>query len=289
MKQRHGGQNRGDREYGSEHSAEKSIETAGVDVARLHAFIHDGALLKEKHPRGDGGADGGENQQENFVAAAAGERHPGEHGVTYGVPIGARENCGGNKQAVEDGEAEGDAFPSPIAAGSDGGDHDDERAADGDGGADAEEAEAGAHADELRDQGEEISEDQIAHGEEAPEFSEAIEDEFGMAAMSDGAEAHRHFLNDETHDEGEHDEGNEEADAVAGAVGGVGKHAGGVVFTEEDEDPRADQEPKQAEAAESLSAPFPTRAGYFPAVAGAIHVLVGDEADQFRSGGGRDG
>ncbi len=87
----------------------------------------------------------------------------------------------------------------------------------------------------------------------------------------------------------EHDERNEEADAVARAVRGVGKHAGSVVFAEEDENSRADQKPQQAEAAERFGAPFPTRARHFPAVASAIHVLVSDEADQFRSRGGRDG
>src|SRR5580698_832234 len=101
MKQRHGGENRGDGEDGSEQSAEKGVEAACVDIARLHAFIHDSALLKEKHPGSDGGADGGEYQEKNFVAAATGERHPGKHGVADGVPIGARENCRGNKEAVE--------------------------------------------------------------------------------------------------------------------------------------------------------------------------------------------
>ena len=206
-----------------------------------------------------------------------------------GVPVGMRENCGGNKQTVEDGETERDSFPGPIAAGGDRGNDDDERSAHGDGWSNAEEAEAGAHADEFRDEGEKISENQIAHGEEAPEFSEAIEDKFGVAAMGDSAEAHGHFLHYESHDESEDDKRNEEADAVARAVGGVGKHAGGVVFAEEDENSGADQKPEQAEAAESLGTAFPTGARHFPAVASAIHVLVGDEADQFRSCGRRDG
>ena len=290
MKQRHRGENRGDGEHGSEQRAEKSIEAAGTDVARLHAFVHDGALLEEKHPGRDGGADGGEDQQKNLVAAAAGERRPGEHRVADGVPIGTRQNCGGNKKAVEDREAQRDSFPGPIAAGGDRGDDDDERSADGDGRANAEEAEAGAHADEFRDEGEKISENQIAHGEEAPEFSEAIEDQFGVAAMGDGAEAHRHFLHDETHDEGENDEGNEEADAEARAVGGVGKHAGGIVFAEEDENAGADQKPEQAEAAESFGPrPFHrARATSQRSRARSTSSWV-TRPIKFRSCGGRDG
>ena len=275
--------------YGGEQSAEKRIEAAGVDIARLHSFIHDRALLEEKHPRSDGSADGGENQQENFVATAAGKRHPREHGVADGVPIGTRENRRGNKKAVENGEAERDSFPGPIAAGGDGGDDDDERAAYGDRRTHAEKAQAGAYADELRDQSEKISEDQIAHGEKAPEFSEAIEDEFGVAAMSDGAEAHRHFLHDESHHKSEHDERNEKADAVARAVRGIGKHAGSVVLTEENEHSGADQKPQQAEAPERFGTPFRSGARHFPAVASAIHVFVGDETDQFRRCGGRHG
>src|SRR5579863_1251009 len=243
MKERHCGQNCGDGENGGEQSAEKSIEAAGVDVARLHAFIHDRALLKEKHPGGDGGADGGEDQQQNLVAAAAGKRLPGEHGVADGVPIGARQNRRGNKKAVEDGEAERNSFPGPIAASGDGGDDDDERATHGDGGTNSEKAQTSPNADEFRDESEKIAENQITHGEKAPKFSEAIEDQFGVAAMRDGSEAHRHFLDDEAHNKSEHDEGNEEADAVARAVRGVGQHAGGIVLAKKDENSRADQQP----------------------------------------------
>ena len=66
MKQRDGGENRGDRENGSEHRAEKCIESSGGDVTRLHSFVDDGALLEEKHPWRDGGTDGGQGSAEEF-------------------------------------------------------------------------------------------------------------------------------------------------------------------------------------------------------------------------------
>ena len=120
------------------------------------------------------------------------------------------------------------------------------------GGPNAEEAQTSAHANEFRDQSEKISENQIAHGEEAPEFSEAIEDEFGVAAMGDGTEAHRHFLDDESHNKSENDKGNEKADAEARAVGGIGKHAGRIVFAEEDQNSGANQKPQQPEAVQTF-------------------------------------
>ena len=66
--------------------------------------------------------------------------------------------------------------------------------------------------------------------------------------MGGGAETHGHLLNDAGHDEGENDEGEEEADAVAGSGGGVGKHAGAIVLAEHDEDAGADEQPEQAGA-----------------------------------------
>ena len=119
MKQRNRGENRGDRENGSEQRAEKRIEASGVDIARLHAFVHDRALLKEKHPGRDGRADVGQNQHKNFVAASTGQRRPGEHGVADRVPIRPRQNRGRNEQTVENREAQRDSFPCPIAAGGD--------------------------------------------------------------------------------------------------------------------------------------------------------------------------
>ena len=107
---------------------------------------------------------------------------------------------------------------------------DDERDENRDPGRNSEEAEAGADGDELGDEGEEVADAEIDHGEPSPEGAEALEDEFGVAAMGGGAEADGHFLDDDCHAEGEDDEGEEEADAELGAGGGVGEHAGAVVL-----------------------------------------------------------
>ena len=206
--------------------------------------------------------------------------------MAHRKPIGTRQDGGGDEESVEDGEGQSNALPSPIATGGDGAEHDDQRRAHGDAGANAEKSQAGADADEFGDQREEIAQHQITHGEEAPEFTEAVEDEFGVAAMSDGAETHGHFLHDEADQEREHNEGKEEADAETRAGGGIGKHAGRVIFAEEDQYAGSDEEPQQAEASEeSGAAPLAARAGDLPAVAGAIHILVRQEMSQIFRGG----
>ena len=163
----------------------------------------------------------------------------------------------------------------------------DERAAYGDAWADTEKSKTGADADKFGDQRQEISQHQVAHGEEAPEFSEAVEDKFGMAAMSDRTQAHGHFLHDEADQECEHDEGKEKADAKTRAGGGIRKHAGRVIFAEENQYSRADEQPEQAESFQTSWRRALGLAGAsdLPAVAGAIYILVGQEMGQvFRSG-----
>ena len=96
-----------------------------------------------------------------------------------------------------------------------------------------------------------------------------------MAAVGGGAEAHGHFLNHAGHEEGEHDEGKEEADAEARSGGGVREHAGAVVFAEHDENAGADEQPQQAGTGPeaTLGAGGPDAL----AVVGAVNVFVGDD------------
>src|SRR5271170_3859694 len=155
---------------------------------------------------------------------------PGDEGVADRVPTGVSHERDRNEYQVEYGGGEGDAFPSPIAVTHQCGVEDDERDEDRGPGADSEETQAGADGDELGDESEEVADAEVDHGEPSPEGAEAVEDEFGVTAMGSGAEADGHFLDDDGHAEGEGDEGDEESDAELGAGGGVGKHAGAVVF-----------------------------------------------------------
>ena len=149
------------------------------------------------------------------------------------------------------------------------------RAEDGNGGAHAEVSEAGTDGDELGDEGEEVADHEVDHGKPSPERAEAIEDEFGVASMGGGAETHGHFLNYAGHEEGQHDEGQEEADAEAGAGGGIRQHAGAIVLAEHDEDAGTDEEPEQPgagpEAALDAGGTHPV------AIMGAVDVFVGDD------------
>src|SRR5271154_5139500 len=132
-----------------------------------------------------------------------------------------RENRSRNKQAVKNREAQHDSLPGPVAAGSNRPDHDHKRSTHCNLRRNAEETEAGADSDELGHEGEKISDNEIAHGEKAPEAPEAVEDKLGMAPVRNRAEPHGHLLDDETHNESEHDEREKEADSEACAVGRV--------------------------------------------------------------------
>src|SRR5208283_618687 len=200
------------------------------------------ALLEEKHPGGHGGAGIGKDDEES-VLVEAGERLPGEEGVADRGPAGVRHERDGNENQVECSGGESDAFPGPITVTHQGSVENDEGNEDGHPGADSEETEASADGDEFGDECEKVADAEVDHREPSPERAEAIEDEFGVAAMGRGAEAHGHFLDDDGHAEGEGDEGDEESDTELGAGGGVGEHAGAVILSEHDEDTGADQQP----------------------------------------------
>ena len=201
-----------------------------------------------------------------------------------GVPAGVSHEGDGNEDQVECGGGEGDAFPGPVAVTHERGVEDYQRDEDCDPGRDAEETEAGADGDELGDQSEEVADAEVDHGEPSPEGTEAVEDEFGVSAMGGGAEADGHFLDDDGHAEGEDDEGKEESDAEFGAGGGVGEHAGAVVFAQHDEDAGTDEQPQQARF--RGKAALGAGGGDADAIVGAVDVFVGD--DYFLFGLGED-
>src|SRR5579871_6272219 len=152
------------------------------------------------------------------------QRSPSNQRVPDGSPVGLRENRRGNEKTVENRQAERDAFPRPISPGSDCRSHNQQRAADCNGRAHAKKSQARAHTDEFGDERQKISENEIAHGEQSPEFSETIENQLGVTTMRNGAESYCHFLNDEANRECENDERNKKADTKARPGRGIGKH-----------------------------------------------------------------
>ncbi len=129
-----------------------------------------------------------------------------------------------------------------------------------------------AHSDEFGDEGEEVADAEVDHREPSPERTEAIEDEFGVAAMGSGAEANGHFLHDDGHAEGEGDKGNEETDTELGAGSGVGEHAGAVILPEHDEDAGADEQPQETGA--GRKAGLSAGSGDADAIMGTVDVFV---------------
>ena len=233
--------------------------------------------------------------------------------MPHGAPIGTRQNRRRNKKSIEDGQAQSDSFPGPIAARGDRGRHDQQRPSHGDRRTNTEEAQPRAHPDELRDQRQEISQDQIAHGEESPKFAEAIEDQFGVSAVRDGAQSHRHFLHHESHDKRKHHKRYEESNSEARTIRRVRKHAGRIVLAQKHQHARSHQQPQQPDIPQGLrAAPLGTRLRHLPSVPravhvlgerdaldgnsslvaeriGAVHVLVGQKTNQFRRRGRGDG
>ncbi len=150
-------------------------------------------------------------------------------------------------------------------------------------GRNAKESQAGANRDELGDQRQKIADHQVDHGEPSPERAEAVEDQLGMAAMRGRAQADGHLLYDACHQEGEHDEGQEEADAETGSGRSIREHAGPVIFSEHDQNAGADQQPQQASA--QPAAALRTGCRNTLAIVRAIDVFVRD--DDAAGGGNR--
>src|ERR1700689_1403716 len=106
-----------------------------------------------------------------------------------------------------------------------------------------------------------------------------------MSAWGGGAEADGHFLDDDCHAKREGDEGEEESDAKSRSGGGVGKHAGAVVFSQHNEDTGADQQPQQARPGGETA--LGAGGGDANAVVSAVDVFVSDY--YFFFGLGEDG
>src|SRR5262249_12529435 len=143
-----------------------------------------------------------------------------------------------------DGQSQGDAFPRPVAMSQQCDVKHEHSAADCHYRRNTEKAQSGANGDELGNQGEEISNREIDDGKPSPEGPEAGKNQLSMAAMSSRSDANRHLLDDYSHGKSKDDEWKKESHPEAGAGGGVGDHAGTVVFAEHHQNARAYQEPQ---------------------------------------------
>jgi len=177
--------------------------------------------------RGDGGADDGDDQQDRVGADAAADA--GQHEVVGGAaPVGVGQQ---QHRDLQQGDGEEDEHcPFPAAEAARGHDHDQRhrRGRDDHVLGDAEVGGGQGDADELGDDGEEVQQEQVTHGEPAPTAAEAFVDQPGMPHPGDRAEADHHFLVDHQYGD-EQQQHPEQGGAVVLPGLGVGGDAAGVV------------------------------------------------------------
>src|ERR1017187_6027559 len=206
---------------------------------------------------------------------------PRQQCVTHGRPVGMRQDRRRNEQRIEDREAESDSLPGPITARGNDDKNENEGSAYRNSWPNSKKTQAGAHTDEFRHQRQEVSENQISHCEKAPKSPEPVEDQLRVSSVSDCAEPHRHFLNHIPHHEREHNEGNEKTNTKARARSRVREHAWCVILAKKNQNPRADEQPKQREPAKKFRPPFSKpSACYPPSVPGAINVLMRQRSEE---------
>ena len=181
----------------------------------------------------------------------------------------------GTNIEIEYGDGEQGSFPCPITVHRYGRTQEHERAEDRSPRGHAKKSQACADGNELGDQRQKVADAQVDHGEPAPKRPKAVKDQFRMAAMRGGSQAHGHLLYDDGHAKRKNDEGDEESNSKPRARRGVGNHAGAVVLSQHDEDSGPDQQPQQTELREG--APLGARRGHAHAVVRTINVLVGDD------------
>src|SRR5580693_3521345 len=83
----------------------------------------------------------------------------------------------------------------------------------------AKETQPCAYGNELRNKSEEVPDGQIDHRKPSPERPKAVEDQFGVSAMSRGPETDSHLLHNNGHAESENNERNKKSDAKLRARG----------------------------------------------------------------------
>jgi hypothetical protein len=95
-----------------------------------------------------------------------------------------------------------------------------------------------------------------------------------MAALSCRPETNRHLLDDDSHREGENNEGKKETDSELRARRGIRQHTRAVVFTQHNQYARSNEQPEQPHPRQWTAA----RASVSDTstVVGAIDIFVGD-------------
>ena len=224
------------------------------DEPRRDPLVDDVGLLEEQLPRGDGRADDRDDQKHRVGADAA--LHAGHHEVVADrTPVRLGQQGERNLQQADGDEQEHRLFPAPEAAAR--GDRDQHQGGHRhrDVRAHAEVAQRERDADELRDDRQEVQDEQVADAEPAPEPAEPLVDQPRVSHAGDRAEPDDHLLVDDQHRD-EQQQRPQQAVPVVLARLRVGGHAAGVVVADHHDDAGADDGQEGDQAAAQAGAPL---------------------------------
>src|ERR1035441_924661 len=213
-------------DYRSHETADDHLDARLLVLLGGDAFFHHGCLQVELHP----GCDGGAHHADQHIDVAGFEQQHGLHAIQRSfLPIGFDQESGDDVGDVEDAGEEEDLLDALVVAfdhqepDREGGQR------DGDVAADVEQLQGTGHAGEFGHHVGQVSQHQDAHQQEGDAQAELFADEVGEALAGDGAHAGTHLLDDDER----HGNGHQSPQgqiAVAGAGGGIGVDAAGIVI-----------------------------------------------------------
>src|SRR5581483_1270573 len=201
-----------------EDAAHGHIQADPRQLAGRQPLLHHGVLLIHLHVRGDGGADGGDEEQDVLrIGAYSGHDRMAQHLP----PIWMGEHGSDGIGEEDESEEEEDAFDAPVAAANDEPPHGQGHKGNDGVAAEAEEFSGGADADELGDGDAAVGDEQAEHSDDRPTRAEALANEVGKAFAGHGTHASALLLHRD-HGKGDDDHHPDQVVARLRAHRGIG-------------------------------------------------------------------
>ena len=186
----HHGSGHGDRDE----RADERVQPRPLQVGKTQPFLRHAALLEEELPRSNGRAYNSDDQEDQAAGDAA-EGHGGNQRVArHGGPAGMHQEGQDKPDQVQQAERDDGALPAKIASCNHQHRQTQRCYRDRDAWAYAHRAERQRDGGELRDQCQEVDQQEIKEGEPPPPFSEARVDHGGVALAGRNAQARHHLL-----------------------------------------------------------------------------------------------
>ena len=220
---------------------EKRVDLAELDVADVHSLVDHGALLEENLPGRDRRANVGHDQRDHRSARQDAAQRRVIKALAHGGPAVRHvarlhgPDGRGNVDQVEQAKEERDLLERPVLPRHHDREQQERHAEEGRPLGNAEQPHRLRHADVLGHQRQPVDQRQVEDGEPPPERPEGVENGFRVAALGDGPQADRHFLDVVGHRH-EEDEGPKQGKARLRAGLGVGRNPAGVVVRHHGDD-----------------------------------------------------